>query len=795
MAYNIRMATNMPTLSTVSTMDETLSQITRARDATARLMATENISVLHDPSMHTATFDTVSRTLTLPVWKDCPSDVYDMLVAHEVGHALYTPGGAARLIDAIKFIDPRRPQFSKMLLNICEDARIERFVKNKYPGVGRNFAKGYEWMMNKDFFQLKGQSIPTLNLPDRVNLYFKPGLYGHVTIPFTAAEQAVVDQIAAANTFDQMVAAAKALYDLSQKQQQEQKQEQQYQQSQSQSGDGNGEANGGQNSNGNSQSSQQQGDGDGESNGNKSSDQNGEQQGSKPSNSGSKDQSGNADFGQKSTQDSMEQALRKMCEDNAMPISMTTIPEQDISKIIYPFKSIAADIAAFESEYASRCNNPKNPMDTVVGRGGITPDARLTQFTRENRAAILTMVRRFEMKMNADVARRTCESRSGTLNMSRIHSYKLIDDIFLTNSEVSAGKNHGVVFYLDWSSSMNGCLHNTVKQLLNMTEFCKALNIPFDVYAFTTNPIAAIGKGGDRWNSRTDDTIYPGLSKMPNGMSLGGCFGLLHFLSSSMNKNEYRTVAGWLLEFSAYQQGILKMDYRSHYYDALHTKLNHLSLDGTPLDNAVISAFKIVPQFKAKHNLQVVTCCVLTDGEAGGDCLNRQYSYRGNRHVSGKAIVTLNGKRYCTADGSARRSVTSWCFLMEVLKNAYGVNTMGIFLAVGGTARLTSHVEGYFEDSYGVSFKSNATHQAAFDAAVKMLKDEDFTVVPRAGFDKYLLIRADNEIVNATDALDSVDAGDARAAGNAFRKGMSKRLTSRNLLTVIADTCSTCVGI
>jgi hypothetical protein len=67
--------------------------------------------------------------------------------------------------------------------------------------------------------------------------------------------------------------------------------------------------------------------------------------------------------------------------------------------------------------------------------------------------------------------------------------------------------------------------------------------------------------------------------------------------------------------------------------------------------------------------------------------------------------------------------------------------------------------------------------------------------VPRAGFDKFLVIRADNEIVNATDALDKVDAGDARAAGNAFRKGMEKRLVSRNLLTVIADTCSTCVGI
>jgi hypothetical protein len=120
---------------------------------------------------------------------------------------------------------------------------------------------------------------------------------------------------------------------------------------------------------------------------------------------------------------------------------------------------------------------------------------------------------------------------------------------------------------------------------------------------------------------------------------------------------------------------------------------------------------------------------------------------------------------------------------------------MGIFLAAGGTARLGTYVTNYFEESFGASWKSNPTVVAAHDQCMAMLKSDDFCAVPRAGFDKFLVIRADNEIVNATDALDKVDAGDARAAGNAFRKGMEKRLVSRNLLTVIADTCSTCVGI
>ena len=780
------MATIMPTLPTVSNMDETLSHTNRTRDAVARLMATENIVVIHDPSMETATFDTASRTLTLPVWKGCTNEVYDMLVAHEVGHALYTPEGSKRLIDAIKFIDPRRPQFSKMLLNICEDARIERFVKNKYPGVGRSFAKGYEWMMGKDFFGVAGKDIGTLNLPDRVNLHFKPGLYGHVTVPFNAAEQAVVDQVAAANTFDQMIAAAKALYDLSEKQKQEQKQKQRYEQQMKEDPNGQGE-NGKQGQDGDEQGNSGKSNPNGEQ-GNSSS-------GSNPSNGS---EQGNADFGA-GTQQEMEKALRNMVDCDAVPQSMVTLPEQDMSNIVYPFKSVVKDIAAFERTLATAAAKKNTPID--IARGGESPDSRFTKFQRENRAAILTMVRRFEMKMNADVARRTSESRSGTLNMSRIHSYKLIDDIFLTNTEVAAGKNHGVVFYLDWSSSMNPTLHSTVKQLLNMTEFCKALNIPFDVYAFTTNPVANVGAKGDRWCSDMDK-MYPNLSKDPNGMALSCSFSLLHFLSSSMSKREYRAAAGFLLEFSAFQSGSLGYNANnrwsdSTYYDSLNEEVHHFMPDGTPLDNTVVSAFKIVPAFKAKHNLQVVTCCILTDGECHSDCLNRKTVYNAGRYKTGAAIITLNGKRYATADSkiSRGRSVQSWCFLMEVLKNAYGVNTMGIFLADGGVARIGNYISNYFEESFGVSWKSNPTIVDAHEKSVSMLKSEDFCIVPRAGFDKFLIIRGGTQIVNATDALDKVDAGDARAAGNAFRKGMEKRLVSRNLLTVIADTCSTCVGI
>ena len=56
----------------------------------AKLMSEENITVRHE-KIETAYFDVKNRVLALPIWQDMSNDLYDLLVGHEVGHALYTP--------------------------------------------------------------------------------------------------------------------------------------------------------------------------------------------------------------------------------------------------------------------------------------------------------------------------------------------------------------------------------------------------------------------------------------------------------------------------------------------------------------------------------------------------------------------------------------------------------------------------------------------------------------------------------------------------------------------------------
>ena len=43
-----------------------------------------------------------------------------------------------------------------------------------------------------------------------------------------------------------------------------------------------------------------------------------------------------------------------------------------------------------------------------------------------------------------------------------------------------------MIMLLDWSGSMSDTIFNTVEQLINLVSFIKKVNIPFEVYFFTS---------------------------------------------------------------------------------------------------------------------------------------------------------------------------------------------------------------------------------------------------------------------------------------------------------------------
>lgn len=138
--------------------------IMNSKDMLAKLLATENIRVIRG-NVNTASFNVETRVLKLPIWKDMSSNVEDLMIGHEVGHALYT--------DDYEFatLSPLR----KTIFNILEDNRIERMIKSTYPGLKANFSIGYKELYDNDFF---GDEFD--NFLDKVNVASKVGIYANI---------------------------------------------------------------------------------------------------------------------------------------------------------------------------------------------------------------------------------------------------------------------------------------------------------------------------------------------------------------------------------------------------------------------------------------------------------------------------------------------------------------------------------------------------------------------------------------------------------------------------------------
>ena len=163
----------------------------------AKLLATEDLVVEHK-QVETASFNVETRVLVLPLWEKASNSIYDMLVGHEVGHALFTPNDDWFL----------KTDVPHGIVNVCEDARIEKLMKRKYMGLAKTFYYGYSELHDDDFFNLEDEDIDKFNLADRINLYYKIGNF--LDLQFTERETEIRELVGKSETFDEVLEAAKS---------------------------------------------------------------------------------------------------------------------------------------------------------------------------------------------------------------------------------------------------------------------------------------------------------------------------------------------------------------------------------------------------------------------------------------------------------------------------------------------------------------------------------------------------------------------------------------------------------
>ncbi len=183
-------------------MTEITNKSRDTKSLLAKLMASEDINVEYRNNISTAAFNTENRTLLMPVFKEISESTTDLFLGHEVGHALFTPTGV------IKEVMAKGGTF-KSLVNIVEDARIEKMIQSKFPGLRRNFYEGYAELMDKNFFGLNGEDVNELNFIDRINVHFKIGT--RAGVEFSDEEQTYVDRIANLRSWDDTIKVSEEL--------------------------------------------------------------------------------------------------------------------------------------------------------------------------------------------------------------------------------------------------------------------------------------------------------------------------------------------------------------------------------------------------------------------------------------------------------------------------------------------------------------------------------------------------------------------------------------------------------
>ena len=577
----------------------------------AKLLATEDL-IVESKKVETACFNVHTRVLTLPMWDKASNNVYDALVGHEVGHALFTP-------DSNWFEEIDIPMG---IVNVVEDARIEKMMKRKYAGLSKTFYSGYHELSDSDFFKIQGKNLNTFNFADRVNLYYKIGNYNDIPLK-NDREKELLSMVGATETFEDVLDVSKLLHEYCKQEIEDMKKELEQkmeEEEQAQMFGGSGSGLGGSSDENsdeeiNNDTQYQAVDAEEEDDESDFEDQ--------PSSNISISQIPAAELDaaiQKieggeggieiSSATALDRSIQNLNKSDSVQNEYFELPQVNTGHIIIDNAHIHKLI---ELEWSEQITNKKthqyleseyDPSKYVIES---LNDARkdFKDFKKSAQKEVNYLVKEFEMKKSASAYARAATSRTGVLDTTKLHTYKYNEDLFKKVTVLPDGKNHGLVFILDWSGSMNSVMLDTVKQLYNLIWFCRKIQVPFEVYAFTNcypNP-----------NTKTSYEVKEGVAQ------IDGSFSLMNLLTHKVNS---KTLESQMENIYLIAKA-LAWQYTNYYNIPLG-----MGLSGTPLNETLVCLHEILPQFKKDNQVEKVQCVILTDGEAHPLRFHHEFSHR-----------------------------------------------------------------------------------------------------------------------------------------------------------------------
>ena len=580
----------------------------------ARILARENLNVIHDGSLKTASFDLKARTVYLPILKEMRGYVYDAFIAHEIAHALYTPTKEFLSIQ-------NKEKIPHIILNIVEDARIERLVKERYPGTKQDFFQFYKEMASpeRDFFDIHNSpiTIDQRSFIDRANLYFKIGFCFPINFK-NQIEKNLISKMNETKTFEDVVAVSKEIMEYmkdyenanfddmtikivvitNDKNQSENENKEKIEIDENtiiiDLSDEEKELSDKEKEDEKSSGKNKKNDDNEESD--NVDDSLNEQNNSEEKTESSDNKKENEDQSSDKNESKNDEGTSKI----TIEIGTTQNKFQEkfektlIDTNIY---SKFGDVINLSTAYKNFIEK-QNWILTLSSQ--IPTDIQSSaynQFLISVKPTINMMVNQFNMKKSAKEYQKTKISNSGELDMASIAKYKTSKNLFKRNEEIEQSKNHGMIFIIDWSSSMGDNIRSTMMQLIVLMEFCKKLSIPFDVYGFTDS----------NYN-------YNSISVPKNKVFSSNSTGILFELFSSDMSNEvFRKSAAAIYSLISKNRP-----------DMIHRMGN------TPMNCAGFIVDYVVQDFRKKYiNLEKVNLILLSDGsptdglQVGGETSSR----------------------------------------------------------------------------------------------------------------------------------------------------------------------------
>ena len=688
------------------------------------MLATENLIVEHR-RVATASFDVDRRVLTLPNWDKASSTVYDMLVGHEVGHALFTPNKDWRDV----------ADCPRDFVNVIEDARIEKLMKRKYPGLRKSFAGGYKELNDADFFDIDGKDFNTFSLIDRINLHFKIG--ASAMVPFSIEEKLFVARTDVAETFEEVLQIAVDVFNFS-KQEEEQEETPQ-------------EMPANESSSASQEDVEQQETNDEEQPKQENTTSSGQEQ------SGIEEEDEEESEEGSKTQDSFNEAAKGLTDRYSNDPVYVEIPDSvDLPTFVADWTEVHDWIDECRNNFLDRKEGEDyfNPYETV--------DKSYIEFRKQSQKEVNYLVKEFECRKSADAYARAGQSKTGVLDTTKLHTYKYNEDLFKKVTVIPDGKNHGLLFLLDWSGSMQSEILSTVKQLLNLTAFCKKVQIPFEVYAFTNEfySVRRIKNGIDEYVS--NDEYFE-----KNGCAEGkiflqkNMFHLMNFVSSRSNSKDYERMC-----LNLYREAYIFV------YAASYQSTIGIGLSGTPLNEGIIMLNYIIPQFKKQNDLQKVNVCVLSDGEACQSSYGRElYNdhkdefYVRPRRLDYRSVLRDRTTGHVYAMNDSWSEMTN-IFIQQLRDRNPGVNVLGFRIMSSGG--LSNFVSIYGNLSY-------------YDQVQKQWKKSKSAVVPFPKSYTALYVISNNAVESDVDF--DVETGAKKGEiSRAFKKMLGSKSANKKLL-------------